>query len=286
MCIAYLDNQGPRRLKVAENARKTESIPLILLLLMAAIAGLSCRSQSAGTEKNLEPDRNMASSKMAEAEQLYAQREDLSKARQGVALLREARTADYGSYEAAWKLARISYYLGSHTDNEREREQVFREGVEAGKTAVQLGGDKPEGHFWLGANYGGSAEQSTLAGLSSVEDIRREMEAVVKIDEQFQGGSAYLALGQLYLEAPKLLGGDYQKAADYLEKGLKVGSDNALIKVRLAEAYHELNRDDEARKLIDVVLKMTPNPQYLPEYKDAADKAKKLLEKMDRSASR
>jgi len=231
-------------------------------------------------------DKTVATGEIAEADQLYSQREDLAKTRQGVVLLRQARTADYGSYEAAWKLARSSYYLAAHTDAELEREQAFREGIEAGKAAVQLGSEKPEGHFWLGANYGGAAEHSTLAGLSSIEDIRSEMEAVLKIDEKFQGGAAYLGLGELYLEAPKLFGGDPQKAIEYLEKGLKVGSDNALLRLRLAEAYHEVHRDGEARKQIDVVLTMTPNPDFLPEYKDAAEGAKKLREKLDQTEQR
>jgi tetratricopeptide (TPR) repeat protein len=109
------------------------------------------------------------------------------------------------------------------------------------------------------------------------------MEAVIRLDEGFQGGAAYLGLGQLYLEAPKLFGGDPQKAIEYLEKGLKFGSNNALLRLRLAEAYHEENRDAEARKQIDVVLKMTPNPNFLPEYKEAVDGANKLLEKINRT---
>jgi tetratricopeptide (TPR) repeat protein len=109
---------------------------------------------------------------------------------------------------------------------------------------------------------------------------------VLRIDEQFQGGAAYLALGQLYLQAPRLFGGDSQKAIEYLEKGLKFGNNNALLRLRLAEAYHEVRRDGEARKQIDVVLKITPNPDFLPEYKDAVDGAKKLLEKIDRPEAR
>ncbi|MGI9168500.1 MAG: TRAP transporter TatT component family protein, partial [Pyrinomonadaceae bacterium] len=185
-------------------------------------------------------------------------------------------------YEAAWKAAKFNYYLGAHTEDERERDAAFREGIDIGKIAVQLQGDKADGHFWLGANYGGSAEHSTLAGLSSVEDIRREMETVLKIDEGYQGGSAYLALGQLYLQAPRILGGDYLKAVQYLEKGLKFGKDNALLRLQLAEAYHTANRDGDARKQIQFILSMAPNPDYLPEQKEAVDKAKKLLEKMDR----
>ena len=264
--------------------RKIESLTLILLLQLAAIAGVSCRNQSYEPQKNTgQTDKDVATGEIKEADQLYTLREDLAKTRQGVVLLRQARTADYGSYEAAWKLARVSYYLAAHTEDEREREQAFREGIEAGKAAVQLGSEKPEGHFWLGANYGGSAEHSTLAGLSSIDDIRREMEAVLRIDEGFQGGAAYLGLGQLYLEAPKLFGGDPQKAIEYLEKGLKFGGNNALLRLRLAEAYHEVNRDVDARKQIDIVLKITPNPDFMPEYKDSVNGAHKLLEKINRT---
>lgn len=270
-----------------ENLRKTKTVALAVLLQAVAIVGLSCQNDPSEAELGVgQADKSLAAEKISEADQLYSQREDLSKVRLGVALLRQARTADYGSYEISWKLARICYYLGAHTEDSRERDEAFREGTEAGKTAVQLDGEKPEGHFWLGANYGGSAEHSTLAGLSNIEDIRREMETVLKIDERFQGGSAYMALGQLYLQAPRLFGGDARKALEYLEKGLKVGSDNALLRLHLAEAYHEVNRNAEARKQIDVLLKMTPDPDYLPEHKEAVDKAKKLLQKIDNAGRR
>lgn len=264
--------------------RNQELLTLFLFVSLTSAGGLSCRNSSPQEEgAGFPSDKTVAVENIDEADRLYAQREDLSKVRLAIAVLRQARIADYGSYEAAWKLARSSYFLGGHTTDARERDEAFREGSDAGKIAVQLESGKPEGHFWLGANYGGAAEHSTLAGLSSVEDIRREMEAVLKIDEQFQEGSAHLGLGQLYLQAPRLLGGDYQKAIEYLEKGLKFGSDNALLRVRLAEAYHEVKRDADARKQIDVVLKMTPKPDYLPEYKDAVDKANKLVEKIDKS---
>ncbi len=65
-----------------------------------------------------------------------------------------------------------AFYVGDRTDNDSERDDMFREGTEAGKAAVQLQPDKPEGHFWLGANYGGSAAHSTIANLSSFQDIK------------------------------------------------------------------------------------------------------------------
>ncbi len=226
-------------------------------------------------------DAKVAAERIAEAETLYEQREDLSKARVAVAALRQARTADYGNYEAAWKLARASFYVGDNSDNDSERDDMFREGTEAGKAAVKLQPDKPEGHFWLGANYGGTAAHSTLANLSSFRDIKGEMEAVLKIDEGYQGYSAYLGLGRLYLQAPKMLGGDTAKAIEYLEKGVKLNPNNTVMRLHLAEAYEANNRDAEAKKQIEALNASTPDPKYVAEHKSALAKAKKLLEKIE-----
>ena len=265
-----------------KNLRKLKNKWVLFLVLISVFFAGSCRSKAPPeAERGETTDKQQAAENVSQADELYRQREDLTKLRQAITLLRQAQIADYGSYEISWKLAKFDYYLGAHTTDERERDDAFREGIEAGKTAVQLAGDKPEGHFWLGANYGGTAEHSLMAGLASVEDIRREMEAVLKIDDGYQSGSAYLGLGQLYLQAPKLLGGDTQRAIDYLEKGLKVGPNNALLRANLAEAYETAHRNADARREIDFILKMTPNPDYLPEHKEAVDRAKKLQEKMN-----
>ncbi len=254
----------------------------LILTLGTVVLGASCRKETTQDSAHLGNDQALATQKIKEALEFYKQREDFRKVRQGVTLLREARTGDYGNYEAAWRLAQFNYYLGDHTDNGAERDAAFREGIEAGKAAVKLQDNKPEGHFWLGANYGGAAQSDTLAGLSSFSDIKSEMEKVMSLDEGYQSGSAYLGLGQLYLEAPRLMGGDHQKAVEYLEKGLRFGANNPLLRLRLAEAYEAADRVPDARKQIEYISQMTTDPEYQPEYKDAVEKAKKLQEKIDR----
>ena len=275
-----LYNSGQKSPLSAKNLRKIKNyVPASIVIFLSIIAAGCHRSAEVAPATVDTGDEKQAVNSIAEADSLYAQREDLAKARLAVTVLRQARTADYGNFDAAWKLARANYYLGSHTDGD-EADDAFREGIDAAKAAVKLHGDRAEGHFWLGANYGGSAERSTLAGLSSVEDIRSEMDTVIKIDEKFQNGSAYLGLGQLYLRAPKVLGGDTNKAIQYLQKGEQLAPENALIKLNLAEAYHMAGRDGESRKQIDALLAMTPSPEYIPEHKDAVEKAKELQKKL------
>ncbi len=244
---------------------------------------ISCDRGGPETTTNLTggTDAKMAADRITEAEALWEGREDLAKARVAVAALRQARTADYSNYEAAWKLARASFYVGDHTENDDERENMFRGGTEAGKSAVKLQPDKPEGHFWLGANYGGAASHSTIANLSSFNDIKTEMDAVLKIDETYQGYSAYLGLGRLYLQAPRMFGGDTSKAIEYLEKGVKLNPNHSLMRYHLAQAYESDNQDAEAKKQLETLMGTTPDPKYIAEHKDAVEKSKKLLEKIE-----
>jgi len=188
---------------------------------------------------------------------------------------------DPGNYEATWQLAKFNYYLATHTPDEKERDQAFQNGIEAGQTAVALQSEKPDGHFWLGANYGGAAEQSSIQGLATVDDIQNEMNTVLRLDESYQNGSAYMVFGLVYLNAPSIVGGDPKKAVEMMEKGLRFGEPNAFLHLHLAEAYAKVGRSDEARKQLQTILSMTPDQSYLPEYKEASAGAQKLLEEIN-----
>lgn len=269
-------------INLRKNREIWRSVLVTSALFSMVFGGVACNNGAPDSPASTGgADAKMAADKLAEAEPLYEGREDMTKARTAVTALRQAHAADYGNYEAAWKLARAAFYVGDRTDNETERDAMFREGTDAGKAAVQLQPNKPEGHFWLGANYGGSAAHSTLANLSSFNDIKGEMEAVLKLDESYQGYSVYLGLGRLYLQAPKMLGGDPAKAVEYLEKGVKLNPNNTLMRYELAAAYETLNRNAEAKKQIETLMAATPDPKHMAEHKQAVADAQKLLQKIE-----
>lgn len=255
-------------------------------LMSAALVcvSTSCSSPStaekSANETNTQPPSVVTPAELiAQADQLYAQRDDLARIREGLGKLRGARAAEPNNYEVAWRASKLNYYLGDNTTNEAERDKAFEDGVDAGRAAIKLQPEKPEGHFWLGANLGGQAKVSVLSGMADTEEIRQEMETVLKLDEGYLSGSAYMALGQVYLESPRMMGGDPKKAVEYMEKGLKFGEKNPVLHLRLAEAYLAVDRKADARKQLDTVLSMTPDPDYLPEHKKAMAEARKLLDK-------
>jgi len=248
------------------------TLPLIVVLALLTSCA-SCRSKPEMPAANAPTPTEY----LQQANQLYAQREDLMRIREGIIALRQARTADPGNYEAAWQQAKFDYYLASHTDNDEERHKAIREGIEAGKAAVEIQDNKPDGHFWLGANYGASAQGGVLAGLASIDDIRGEMLKVMSLNEGYQDGSAFMVLGMLYLQAPQIAGGDPQKAVQEMEKGLRYGPGNAFLRLHLAEAYLKVGRTADARTQLNAIVYMKPDQNYLPEYKEASTQARKLL---------
>jgi tetratricopeptide (TPR) repeat protein len=266
----------------AKNPRRRK-LALLIFTMTCALMFAACSAPSesapaanAPATSNAKPGAEL----FQQADKSYAEREDLARVREGLETLRRARAVDYTNFDAAWRTARLSYTLGDKTTDEAEREKAFREGIEAGETAVRVEPERVEGHFWLGANQGGYAQsRGPLYGLSAAEGLRKEMETVLRLDEGFQGGSAYMVLGRLDLELPSMLGGDPKRALETLEHGLKYGENNGLYRLRLAEAYLRNKRMDKAREQLNAILSMTSHPAFVPEHKEAVAKAKELLEK-------
>lgn len=251
------------------------SYNLITIVITLCILS-ACSSSNADISKpNLPP---VAPETIAEADKLFAERKDLTKLRDAIALLTRARRENAKNYDVEWRLARYNYFLGRHTKNDEEREKAFEDGKDAGKIAIRLDPNKPDGHFWFGANLGEQANQNPLTtGLQSVDEIREAMNKVIEIQPGYELASAYDVLGQLEL-GTRMMGGSAEKAVEYLEKAVAMEKNNGEARLHLAEAYLAINKDAEARKQLDYILQMKPGPQYIAEYEQQAAKARRLLE--------
>jgi tetratricopeptide (TPR) repeat protein len=214
-----------------------------------------------------------------QADELFRQRADLEKLRQAVALLKRARSADEKNFEAAWKTAQFSYFLGKDTPDDKESDKVFSAGITAAIVATRLEPNKPEGYFWLGACYGGEAERNPFTkGITAVDKIRAAMTKVIEIDPGYQGATAFDALATVELKTTAF-GGKPEKAAEYLEKGLQLNPENFLSRLHLAEAYLALDRDAEAKKQLEYLLKIKPPDDLRHEYNQVEKEARKMLDR-------
>jgi tetratricopeptide (TPR) repeat protein len=257
---------------------RTSNVYILITIVITwwTLASCSTESPASNPPQKIQPESIERA--LAESNELLKQREDLNKLRTAIKELGLVRDPDDRNYEVEWTFAKLNYLLGRHTPDEDERERSFVLGRDAGRIASRVQPEKADGHFWYAANLGELSRRSPITvGLRSVDDIKESMIKVTELQPDYQAASAYDALAQVEL-ATRLRGGDARKAVEYLEKGVVLGPDNPNIRLRLGEAYLAVRRDADARDQLQHLLKMQPHPDYIPEYRECVEKAKKLIQ--------
>jgi tetratricopeptide (TPR) repeat protein len=212
-----------------------------------------------------------------ESDRSFSYGEDEARDRQALALLERALSAGGGDYELLWRTARAAYYVGDAAPA-KAKLGYFERGIAHGERATALRPASPEGHFWLGANYGGWSElKGAFRALATVRKIRAEMETVVRIAPGYEDGRAYLALGELDRQLPRLLGGSISRAILQLERGVRIAPHNLELRLALAVAYREAGRREEAQREAREVLTRPINPARARAERGAQEGARRLL---------
>ncbi len=251
----------------------------LITIVLTAVLFASCASHAETEEPQPQIPAEQIAQTLKKSDELFTQREDTAKLREAVQMLAKVRDPNKRNYEIEWKYARDNYFLSKQIESEEEAEKLLKDGVSSGIIASRIEPDKPDGHFWYGANLGEQAKRSPVTvGLKSVDDIRDEMNKVIEIDPSYQGASAYDALAQVELSTG-LIGGKPEKAVEYLEKAVEIEPNNTYIRLHLAEAYLAVGKKPEAKKQLDYLLQMKPKEGYEVEYKETVTDAKNLLER-------
>jgi tetratricopeptide (TPR) repeat protein len=212
---------------------------------------------------------------------LYRDRTTLPSAERAAAIWADRAAANPQDYESAWKLARAHYWLGTNGRPARDRRASLEAGVAAGRKAVAINAQKPEGHFWTAANMGALAESFGLRqGIRYRSAIREQLEIVLTLDPAFQQGSADRALGRWYYKVPGMFGGDKRKSEQHLRKALAHNPQSVITRLFLAETLIELNRIPEARKELEAAIAAPEDPEWAPEDRAFREQAKRLLEQL------
>jgi uncharacterized membrane protein len=211
---------------------------------------------------------------------LYQQRENLASAQQAEGIWAGRLARDQKDFESAWKLARARYWLGTHAA-EQSRKGYLESGITAGRSAIVVAPDKPEGHFWVAANMGALAESFGMRqGLKYRGDIKKELETVLRLDPAFQQGSADRALGRWYFKVPGLFGGSDKKSEDHLRKSLTYNPNSSASLFFLAETLIDVGKKDEARATLQKLLDVPLDPEWTPEDREFKSQGRKLLEQL------
>jgi len=233
-----------------------------LYVMVAFISGLDARGQADVTPS---PDA------------LYAHRDEPGQAAKAAELWSKRLTASASDFEAAWKLSRARYWLGTNGPA-ADRRAALEAGMDAANKAIAQQPKRPEGHFWLAANMGALAESFGMSqGLKYRKPIRASLEEVLRLDPGFADGSADRALGRWFYKVPGLFGGSNARSEEHLRKSLTYDPQSTASWFFLGETLEDMGRKADARAAYQHVLDAPFNPTWTPEDKIWKAKAKTAL---------
>jgi tetratricopeptide (TPR) repeat protein len=216
---------------------------------------------------------------IAQGDELYQEMQDMETAQKALSLYRQAANILENKYEAFWRIARMMYYVGEHTESKKEKKNIFAQAVYFAERAVEANPEKPDAYYWRGVNNGKVGEtRGVLKSLSLVKPIKQDMNKVIEIDRTYEDGGADRVLGRVYYKLPGFAGGSKDKSQEHLEKSKELGPNDATTRIYLAETYMDQNEIEKARAELEYVLNMPDDPSWMTAVEECKEMARELLQ--------
>ncbi|MCJ7682254.1 MAG: hypothetical protein MUP70_16125 [Candidatus Aminicenantes bacterium] len=74
----------------------------------------------------------------ASGDQVFSEMQNMEQAQEALAFYQKAVNLATDKYEVFWRMSRVMYQIGSHTDSKKEKKRIFDQGVYFAKKAVDL----------------------------------------------------------------------------------------------------------------------------------------------------
>jgi hypothetical protein len=216
---------------------------------------------------------------ISQADVLFQNMADMAAAEKALKLYREALLTADDKYEAYWKISRILYYIGEHTEEKKEKRNIFSQAVYHAAKAVDLKPGQPDGYYWRGVNNGKYGEaKGILKSLSLVKPVKNDMNTVIEMNRDYEDGGPDRVLGRVYFKLPGMAGGSTEKSYEHLMKSKELGPDDCLTRIYLAETLLDMDEAEQARRELEFVLGHEDDPSWVAGVTECRAAAKELLQ--------
>ena len=221
---------APSGLSSAPRARRSVAV-LLLLLACAGPAGAACPGGDGAAGESACPG-DAAATTASDAAPAPA------------APAAGAAAGEDGPSELAAAKKLIDAGEAAHDDEDRKR--AYEDAKRHADRAVQLMPNDADARFVQFAAEGRIAQMGgiAVAALQLVK-LNKQLDDVLRLDPNH--ANALAARGGMLMKLPRLFGGNTTKGVEYLEKAVALDSTAVGKRLELAEAYHIVGRDDDAK---------------------------------------
>jgi len=154
---------------------------------------------------------------------------------------------------------------------------AYDRGRELGRRAIELAPKSHDAHLWYAINTGRWGQtKGVLRSLFLLPTVREEIDVLLELDPRSVRAHAFA--GNVFLEVPRLFGGDREKAAGHFKKAIELDPRFTVARVDLARLHIAEGRWADARRELErVVTERAPSIVADWTVKDLP-RARKLLE--------
>ncbi len=134
-----------------------------------------------------------------------------------------------------------------------EKITAYERGRQAARRAVAQAPQDARVHLWYGINTARLGQtRGIMNSLALLGTVKTEMRKALELDPS--SPVAYALAGNVYLEVPRMFGGDPGKAEEAFRHGLRLDPHYTHLRVGLAKVLLRAGRTEEARAELQAVL--------------------------------
>ncbi|MCX6841424.1 MAG: hypothetical protein NTX53_03955 [candidate division WOR-3 bacterium] len=149
--------------------------------------------------------------------------------------------------------ARVMLQLGDEAPGREEKRSWYVKARAVADTLRRRNPKNPDGHMWWATAQGKIGQlDGIVSSAGMVGELKQEYQRVLELDSSY--ALAWYALGRLYAELPSLLGGNLNRAEEYLCRGLAADPNYTIVRLELARVYSRRQRKDEGRRELQALL--------------------------------
>ena len=166
----------------------------------------------------------------------------------------EAALAKDRQVETMIMLSYVHFLWGDiRAKTDDEKLAAYDQGRQLGARAVELAPKNAEAHLWYAINTGRYGQtKGIMRSLFLLPTVKSEIDTILALDPR--NVRAHSLAGNVYMEVPRLAGGDRARAEDYFKKGLAIDPHFTVLRVDLARLYIAEGRQADARPELTRVL--------------------------------
>lgn len=187
--------------------------------------------------------------------------------------------------------ARLRSEQALKSNDLREKSRLATEGLFFADKCLAKDANNVGCIYYRGVNRGLDLETRTIGIKKDLGRMMSDFEKVLELDERYDDGGAYLALGYVYLKAPSLpiLGDtarrDLTKAKDYALKSLKIAPANPENLKFAGEVAFQSKNFTEAEAYFNEALKISQKSS-VQKFRDLEPELKRWLKKSQKKTAK